>query len=117
MSHFSRLSSELTVTDTIIQDAKGLSDINRQLLRQRGAVGYPAPRLHEASKKLMSMASVVSKLKSLPKTEEDDAVPGTSVSVKQLEQRLVQLEQELERKLGHKIEQALLQAVLSKNVQ
>ncbi|UUM21443.1 hypothetical protein [Mycoavidus sp. SF9855] len=46
----------LTATDTSIQDVKGLSAANKQLLKQCGAVG-------EASKTLISMASVASKLK------------------------------------------------------
>jgi len=55
----------LTVKDTSIQDVRGLSRHNKKLLEQGGAVGEPLGRLSEASKKLVIMASVVSKLKSL----------------------------------------------------
>jgi len=46
---------ELDVTGAIIQDVHGLSHLNEQLLRQRGAVGEPIHRLQEASKKLTTM--------------------------------------------------------------
>ncbi len=46
----------LTVTDTIIQGVQGLSWVNRQLLKQRMAVGEPSPSLNlrDASKRLIS---------------------------------------------------------------
>ncbi len=55
----------LTLADTSIEGAQGLSGIKKQLLKQRGAVGEPTPPLNfrEASKKLISMGSVASKLK------------------------------------------------------
>ncbi|KAF9348693.1 hypothetical protein BGX34_002290, partial [Mortierella sp. NVP85] len=43
---------------------QGLSDLSKRLLKQRGATGEPGVRLREASKKVMRMTSVVSKLKS-----------------------------------------------------
>ena len=55
--------SQLVVEDTCVQDVQGLSDLNRRLLKQRGVTGEPNLRLSEAGKKVMSMASVVSKLK------------------------------------------------------
>jgi hypothetical protein len=51
--------STLTMTGTCIQDARGLTPLSKQLLKQRGAVGEPE---QEASK-LIPLASVVSKLK------------------------------------------------------
>jgi WD40 repeat protein len=57
---------QLMVEDACIQDVKGLSHLNTGLLKQRGAVGDPVIRLglREASKKVIAMTSVVSKLKS-----------------------------------------------------
>jgi uncharacterized protein with WD repeat len=55
---------ELDVKDADIHDVRGLSQLNRKLLKQRGAVGEPAHRLREAGKKVATMVSVVSKLKS-----------------------------------------------------
>jgi len=55
---------ELDVKDADIHDVRGLSQLNRKLLKQRGAVGEPAHRLREAGKKMTTMISVVSKLKS-----------------------------------------------------
>jgi hypothetical protein len=60
---WSATSGIVTVTDALVQDVRGLTSFNKQLLRQRGAIGEPERLLREASKKLMSMASVVSKSK------------------------------------------------------
>ncbi|KAF9969259.1 hypothetical protein BGZ65_012105, partial [Modicella reniformis] len=48
------------VTNASIQDVRGLNQVDKQLLKQRGAVGEPHLRLRELSNKLISMASVVS---------------------------------------------------------
>jgi len=56
-------SGVLTVTGSSIQDVRGLSEPNRQLLKQRGANGEPELSLREAGKRVSTMASVVSKLK------------------------------------------------------
>jgi len=53
----------LTVTDASMQDVRGLSRLNKELLKQRGAIGEPQDLLHETSKKVATMASVVSELK------------------------------------------------------
>jgi WD40 repeat protein len=57
---------QLMVKDARIQDVKGLSHLNAGLLKQRGAVGDPVTRLglREASKKVIAMTSVVSRLTS-----------------------------------------------------
>ena len=62
------VNGELVLTDTLIQDAHGLSQLNKQLLKQRGAEGEPFDQLREASKKAVQMVSVVSTLKQ-PSTE------------------------------------------------
>jgi len=41
----------LSVTDASIEDVQGLSQLNKQLLRQRGAIGDPKAQLHEASER------------------------------------------------------------------
>ncbi|KAK3823279.1 MAG: WD40-repeat-containing domain protein [Benniella sp.] len=53
----------LAVTGASIQDARALSGVNKQLLKQRGAIGEPEHLLRETSKKLITMTSVVSQLK------------------------------------------------------
>jgi len=60
---WSATNGALTMTGASIQDVRGLGQINRQLLKQRGAVGEPEDLFREASKKVMTMASVVSNLK------------------------------------------------------
>jgi len=47
------VNGELVLTDTLIQDVHGLSRLNKQLLKQRGAKGEPSDRLRETSKKAM----------------------------------------------------------------
>jgi len=53
----------LSAREALIQDVRGLSQLNKQLLKQRGALGEPFVRLREMSKKLIGMASAVSGLK------------------------------------------------------
>jgi WD40 repeat protein len=77
------------VKDAIIQGAQGLTPLSLDLLKQRGAVGEPTHRLHEASKKVATMASVVSKLKT-PSSEIDSISLTANASVGQLEQWLEQ---------------------------
>jgi WD40 repeat protein len=62
--HWLPINGELNVTETSIQDVQGLSQLNKQLLKQRGAVGKPlhADRMRETSKNVLSMVSVVSAL-------------------------------------------------------
>jgi len=55
-----------SVRDALIQDVHGLSQLNKQLLKQRGAVGEPFVRLRELSKNVIGMASVVTGLKQAP---------------------------------------------------
>ncbi|KAK3810998.1 MAG: WD40-repeat-containing domain protein [Benniella sp.] len=81
---------ELDMKDADIHDVQGLSQLARNLLKQRGAVGEPAHSLREASKKVTAMVSVISGLK----TSSDRAVESTfiasSAAVKELEQKLEQ---------------------------
>ena len=64
-----------------VQDARGLNDFNKRLLKQRGATGEPNLRLREASTKVMTMASVVSKLKSSSLTTEAPNLPSTTRAI------------------------------------
>jgi hypothetical protein len=86
--------TELDVKDAIIQDVQGLSQLDKQLLTQRGARGEPTThRLRETSKKVATMASVVSKLKTLsPASNEptEDHTLKMGASVEQLMQRAEQ---------------------------
>jgi hypothetical protein len=82
---------ELVVKDATIQDVQGLDRLDRQLLEQRGAVGEPVHRLRDASKKLATMASVVSKLKTpSDRTEEHPALTKGAL-MEELEQRFQQM--------------------------
>jgi WD40 repeat protein len=57
------IKGSLTVTGASIQDVRGLTSLNKQLLKQRGAVGEPEDLFREASKKLITMSSVVSQMR------------------------------------------------------
>jgi len=84
----------LTVTGASIQDVRGLTSLNKQLLKQRGAKDEPENLLREASKKLITMASVVSQMRQpsggmVP----DSSSPITNISDEQPQQ---QAEQQVE---------------------
>ncbi|KAK3828430.1 MAG: hypothetical protein J3Q66DRAFT_434963 [Benniella sp.] len=88
--HWGTVNGELNVEDTAIQNVQGLSQLNRQLLLQRGAVGEPVHRLREASKELATMASVVSQLKTPSNRPDEGLVLPGGPSVEQFEQWLEQ---------------------------
>jgi hypothetical protein len=85
---------QLTVEDACVQDLHGLNELHRRLLKQRGATGEPSVPLREVGKKVMTMASVVSKLK--PSTGTDalnlpltpPAISFTRLSGQQTEQAM-----------------------------
>lgn len=58
---WSSWNDSLVLTGASIERAYGLSNIKTQLMKQRGAVGDPSNERYEASKKLVTMASVVSR--------------------------------------------------------
>ncbi len=70
----------LIVTEASIQDVQGLSPVNKKLLEQRGAMGEPALRFHQATKQLSSMASAVSQFKLLVKRRTLDTIPAAPSS-------------------------------------
>jgi prophage tail gpP-like protein len=61
--YWSSSAGALAVTGASIQGARGLTQVNKQLLKQRGAVGEPEHLLREASKRVLAMASVASRMK------------------------------------------------------
>ncbi|KAF9275602.1 hypothetical protein BGZ68_010659 [Mortierella alpina] len=67
--------ASLDVTEVNIQNAQGLSRIDIELLTQRGVVGKPIPPMNicSASDKLISMASVVSQMKTRIKRSESES--------------------------------------------
>jgi len=77
----------LNVTDASIENVRGLSQLNKQLLKQRGAIGEPEDLLHEAGKKVATMASVVSKLKQLSGSSVLQSVPTRQDKQNQTEER------------------------------
>jgi WD40 repeat protein len=92
------MNKALVVTDAIVQDAQGLSELNKQLLKQRGAVGEPSNLLRDSSKKVATMASVVSQLKRASSNAVEERSP-TAVSVEHLEQRAEQATDPLVREI------------------
>jgi WD40 repeat protein len=76
----------LTVTGASIQGARGLTALNKQLLEQRGAIGEPEHLLREASKKMIAMASAVSKLKETSERTAENSPSAPGLSVEQQEQ-------------------------------
>ncbi len=66
----------LILTDTAIQGVQGLSQVNKKLLQQRGAVGEPASRLGETSQRAMSVAAAVSKFKAPLNRKTVDTLPS-----------------------------------------
>jgi hypothetical protein len=77
------------VTGASIQDVRGLGSHNKQLLRQRGAVGEPENQFREASKKVIAMVSVVSQMRQ----------PSDSIAYISDEQPQHQNEQQVEREV------------------
>jgi WD40 repeat protein len=85
--YWTTMRGALNVTDATIQGVQGLSQLNKQLLVQRGTVGEPFHRLREANKSA-TMASVVSKLKILSDITVEDPLSTGSLLVSQLERWL-----------------------------
>ncbi|KAK3824946.1 MAG: WD40-repeat-containing domain protein [Benniella sp.] len=95
---WSSMNNALVVTGAIVQDVQGLSELNKQLLKQRGAVGEPSNPLRDASKKVATMASVVSQLVTASDNAVEERSP-TAVSVEHLEQRAEQATDPLVREI------------------
>jgi len=77
--HWTTTKGELNVLDATIEEAQGMSQLNKQLLKQRGAVGEPGHRLREANKTLGTMTSVASRLKTPLAIIEDPTLPSNAV--------------------------------------
>ncbi|KAK3813183.1 MAG: WD40-repeat-containing domain protein [Benniella sp.] len=88
---------KLDVEEATVQGLQGLSPLDMQLLKQRGAaVGEPAHRLREASKKVTAMTSAVSTLKDGVVKDPDMTV---HMMVEQLQQRVEQVQDPLFRNI------------------
>jgi len=83
--------AELDVEDATIQDVQGLSQLDKQLLIQRGAVGEPAHRLRDTIKKVNTMASVVSTLKTPSGRLVEDSDSTVKAMAEQLQQWVEQV--------------------------
>jgi len=79
--------AEFDLRHATIQGVQGLSPLNEKLLKQRGAVGEPTPRLREVGKKVATMVAVVSKLKTSPDGAVESPFFTSSTAVKELEQK------------------------------
>ncbi|KAF9357949.1 hypothetical protein BGX34_009133 [Mortierella sp. NVP85] len=84
---WSATNGTLAMMGATIQDARGLSQLNTSLLKQRGAVGEPEHVLREASNKLITMASVVSKIRRPPAEPAMDTSVAADLAEEQLEQQ------------------------------
>jgi len=71
----------LTMTGASIQGARGFTALNKQLLKQRGAIGEPEHLLRETSKKVITMTSVVSKLKETSEGTAENCPSAASLSL------------------------------------
>ena len=92
---WSATNGSLTVTGASIQNARGLTSLNKQLLKQRGVVGEPGHLFREASNRLITMASVVSRAReSSERVVLDTFLTTTNISDEQPQQ---QDEQQVER--------------------
>jgi WD40 repeat protein len=60
---WSASNGKLILIGATVQGVRGLTQLNKQLLKQRGAVGEPEYQLYAASKRLITMSSVISKLR------------------------------------------------------
>jgi hypothetical protein len=85
----------LNVNDATIQGAQGLSQLDKQLLKQRGAVGEPDHRFREAGKILATMASAVSKLKNPENRAQEGPSFTSSALAKDLDEKLQQVKDSL----------------------
>jgi len=73
----------LAVAGATIQGARGLTALNKQLLKQRGAIGEPEQLSRETSKKLISTALVVSKFKKTSEGTVENSSPVADTPVEQ----------------------------------
>jgi hypothetical protein len=90
--HWICAGGRLNVTGASMQDVRGLSHLNKQLLKQRGAIGEPVHVLREAGKKLITMSSVVSRFKHHPADPVADSTSVTSVANPPLKQQSEQFD-------------------------
>jgi len=85
---WSSMNNALAVVGATIQDVRGLSEPNKQLLKQRGAVGEPHHSPCEP--RMRSTSAVVSKPRSLPNGTVEGSSVAAVASVEQSEPRAEQ---------------------------
>jgi hypothetical protein len=87
---------ELVVSGASIQGVRGLSRFNMRLLEQRGAVGEPFVGTREAIKKVINMATVVSRFKQNSRNMPSDSKLSIDPVDEQSEQHEVKLSEQAE---------------------
>ncbi|KAG0243670.1 hypothetical protein BGX31_010371 [Mortierella sp. GBA43] len=100
----SPISDALDVTDTNIQAVQGLSERNKQLLKQRGAVGLPAYRMLQRKSTAMSCAS--SKLEAITDRMPESMLLTTHAFMERMELFERQMEQRVEQVVSAMIRDA-----------
>jgi hypothetical protein len=78
---WSSMNNGLAVSDAIIQDAQGLSELNRHLLRQRGTVGEPFNQFRNAGRRLTSLAATLNKFRMAARTAAASGAPIVASSI------------------------------------
>ena len=84
---WSATNGSLAVTGALIQDVRGLTSLDKQLLKQRRAVGEPENPFREASKKFIAMTSVVSQMRRASERMVPDSPSSTNISDQQSKQQ------------------------------
>ena len=87
--HWSATSGTLTLTEALVQDARGLSPLNEQLLKQRGAIGEPVSQVRGIDPKMSTVVSVASEIKQ----SSDEAAMDSLVSNLSIDQPVQPVEQ------------------------
>jgi len=77
----------LTMTGASIHGARGLTVLNKQLLKQRGATGEPENLFREAGKRIITMSSVVSNFRKASEGTLVGSPLATSPSTEPYEQK------------------------------
>ena len=82
--HWRTTNGELNMKGAVVHGAKGVRPLNRQILKQCGANGEPAPYFPGEGRKLVAMNSVVSRLLKTPRRSHMNH-PSTGQSAQHLE--------------------------------
>jgi WD40 repeat protein len=85
---WSATNGTLTVAGASIQDVDGLTQLNKELLKQRGAVGEPGHLFHKKNKKVITMASVITRLRQPSDEVVQDSSSSAVPTSEQTDQRV-----------------------------